>query len=268
MRINNLVYKVVKSSLISLVVLSLLIAFTSVAFAILFNINTNDGSVAEWESQSIQVFQTDDPGDVSPAADDIVDTWMASGPVGGPDKVYFRMQTNAGTALSTNSGAVAAFDCNNNGEFDNVEDKVVVYIRDCYDGGTSHEERVTLANGNQTNVEALGPEAGQAVGSYLEWSVNIAGTTQALPDGCRDTVPIRFYTSDVTGMCQFPPSPAIIIDETPSSPWTGWDIPNAIEMREFEASSTASYATVTLVALIVAGAGSAGLVALAWWRRK
>ena len=53
---------------------------TRVAYAILYNISVTDGSVAEWGTQSIPVFQTDDTGEpgVNPG-EDIVQAWTASG---------------------------------------------------------------------------------------------------------------------------------------------------------------------------------------------
>ena len=56
---NNHLFNLLKGLLVIIVVGALLMAVTNVALAVLYNISTTDSSVTEWESQGIQVFQTD-----------------------------------------------------------------------------------------------------------------------------------------------------------------------------------------------------------------
>jgi hypothetical protein len=60
-----------------------------------------------------------------------------------------------------------------------------------------------------------------------------------------------------------------VIDQTTAgNPWTGWNIPSAVEMQAYEANSISTYGILGTVTGIVALISGVGLVLLVWWRRK
>jgi len=237
---------------------------TNIVYALCAYINTSDGTIQEWIDQGVSVFQIDDAGDVESGSEDIVSTWIESGPgCETMDTIYFRMQTAAANALSTNMAAIAALDCNDNASFDDNEDRWVFYIRDCWDGDSNHSERAGLVLGDQSAYSALGPDAGQTVGSDLEWSVPIS----ELPGECRDIFRVLFYTADVTGYCTLPPTAAIIIDQTEPYPWAGFNvIPDAITLNRFEATSSEGFPV--SIYIIVAGLFSIVIVVYIYLKCK
>jgi len=267
---NNIIYRSVQGLLILVVAAALLIAVTQVVYAVLYNISTTDSSVAEWGTQNIGVFQTDTTGESGiPASEDIVQGWVASGPsgAGSAETLYFLMELNDGTALANNMTAVAAIDCDRDGNFLEVEDILVTYTAYCTGAG---DERAAAVRGDQTGDPImLGPDAGQRVGSKIEWMINVSDLPDVNEDNCRGNVDIRFYSADNTLNCTtLPGGDATIVDEADGIPYAGWNIPSVVQLKEFEAQSTASDGSVSIIALLVAGTGGIGLGVLAWWRKR
>lgn len=265
---SKISYKALRFSLILIFVTALLLAVTQVVYAVLYTISTTDSSVSEWTSQGIPVFQQDASGDVGSPTEDILDSWVASGPSGGPaETVYFRMLVNASTALGENMAAAAAIDCDADGNFDEPSDRIIVHIPQCCNPLYGCEERNVKAWGDRTNYTGLGPDAGQRVGSDLEWSVPVADLP---PDAdhsvdCRNEVKILFYTADVSNLCTGGTG-VTIIDQTPPSPWNGFRIPTVVTIKNLDARPASAYGIPAAIGLaIVSGMG---LVALAWWRKE
>jgi len=229
------------------------------AYAILYSISVTDGSTAEWSTQSIPVFQTDDTGEtgINPS-EDIVQTWAASGTVSGSSDsaLFFRMLVNSTTALGTSKAAIAAIDCNNNGDFFEAGDRLVVFIPQCGSIGF----RSIVSRGDESAYFANGPTSAQRIGSELEWRVLVADLPPDAQDpavDCRGTVGLKFYTADAQLYCQAPNlGPATLLDETNPSPFTGIRIPTAVEMDGFNVRDTFStrYQSILLI-LAALGAG-------------
>lgn len=264
---NNYFFRIIQFGLVLVVLSALLFTATGVVYAILYDISTTDGSVSDWDG--IPVFQDDDTGDVENPSEDIDQTWVASGPTSAStaETVYFRMKTVS--ALTDNRGAVAALDCNNNGVYDDPEDRLIVYIPYC-NNGAQVSERATIVWGDQYMFGMLGPDSGQIIGNEVEWSVPVSDLPpdENHPDvDCRNEVNIRFYTSDNTVNCVFPYTGlATTIDETPGGPYYGLNIPTMIKLQEMHASTGWNYGTA--VAFVISILGGMGLLALALWRQR
>ncbi len=210
------------------------------AFAAIYNIDTDDNSVAEWSAQGIPVFQTDATGDTingGTANDDIVQAWVATG--NGGNTLYFLMELNASPALNqdNNRTAVASIDCDNDGVDEEPEDRLISYFP-----GT---DALYIVTGDQNYYTPGNAVQGQRVNQYIEWSVDLA---QLPPDSqtpgvdCRNQVGIRFGTGDNSTF------PATVLDET--QPLRGWNIPTTVNIKELQARRHISLAATLFIALM------------------
>ena len=188
------------------------------------------------------------------------------------------MEVVGNPALADNMAAVAAFDCSNdgsgNGSYTDPEDRAIVHIPACCNPLQGCAPRNALAWGDSSNYASLGPDTGQRVDNYLEWSVPIADLPPDSEAGhttdCQGAVQnVIFYTADVSSTCTGGSGVPPIIDQSiAGDPWTGWDSPSAIEMQQFEVSSKNSFGIVTALALFVAMLAGSGLLLLIRWRRS
>lgn len=210
------------------------------AFAAIYNIDTDDNSVAEWSAQGIPVFQTDAVGDTingGTANDDIVQAWVATG--NGGDTLYFLMEMDASPALNqdNNRTAVASIDCDFDGVDEEPEDRLISYF--------PGNDTLYIVTGDQNFYTPGNAIQGQRVNQYIEWSVDL---DQLPPDSqtpgvdCRNQVNIRFGTGDNTTF------PATVLDET--SPLRGWNIPTTVNIKQLQARRNATLAATLLVALM------------------
>lgn len=216
----------------------------TIAFAAIYNIDTDDGSISEWAAQGIPVFQTDAIGDTQNGGtpnDDIVQAWVATGNNG--NTLYFLMKMAAAPALNANNNrtAVASIDCNNNGVDEEPEDRLIVYYpgNDWLVISQGDQSYYTFGNANQ------GQRADPPDDEYIEWSVDLS---QLPPDSqtpgvdCSGAVGIRFGTADNST------SPAIVLDDT--SPLRGWNIPTAVNLKDVQARHNATLGLAALIALL------------------
>jgi hypothetical protein len=222
--------------------LVMMLISATIAFATLYNVNTNDGNVNEWQSQGIPGFQTDPAGDTingGGSTEDIIETRVASG---NDNTLYFLLKTAAAPAVNAPGYiAVASIDCNHNGIDQEFDDRLIVYMPHL--GSPVGPERVMVYTGDQSMFFALGPEAGQQVGEYIEWGVPI---DQLPPDDnspavdCRNQVGIRFGTADSN------PDPNVEFDSTALQ---GWGVPNTIHLQEIKAQPSAGLIGAALLAM-------------------
>lgn len=220
-----------------------LLLFASTAYAALYNIDTNDNSVAEWETQGVVQFQSDPAGDAlkpdgtsgGRADDDIIAAWVASGTgQTGLDSLFFRVQMNASPALNENLRAIAAvIDCDRNGLDTERQDRIITYfVTSAPPPFAPPFDLVRVYTGDQNYGydinESIDPKAaGQRVDSYIEWSVPIQelpimGTEpseyEPLVD-CRRLVNIRFTTFE------YPRFGGLVTKFLDSTTSLGWNIP-------------------------------------------
>ena len=234
--------------------LMLMLLTAVIAFAGIYTINTNDNTVAEWDNQGIPVFQTDPTGDTINGGgpkDDIIETRVATGDSG--NTLYFLLKTDQGPAVDDINHSTAAYlDCDRDGVTGEASDWVVSYTPN-YQLLIGTSERAVLCSGDEVNCLALGPDSGQQVGQYTEWSVPVSELTS-----CQTDVDIKFYTTIV----QFG-SQATVLDDTPLK---GWNIPTAITLKEMQAQA----AGMGMILPVLLAVGFAVLLgALAWlWRRR
>ncbi len=210
------------------------------AFAAIYNIDTDDNSIAEWSAQGIPVFQTDATGDTingGTANDDIVQAWVATG--NGGNTLYFLMELNASPGLNqdNNRTAVASIDCDNDGVDQEPEDRLISYF--------PGNDTLYIVTGDQAYYTPGNASQGQRVNAYIEWSVDLA---QLPPDSqtpgvdCRNQVGIRFGTGDNSTF------PATVLDET--QPLRGWNIPTTVNIKELQARRHVALASTLFVALM------------------
>ena len=230
-----------------------LLLITTATIAALYNISTTDNSISEWSNQNIPVLQTDATGDTvngGTSRDDIVSASVATGNDG---KLYFLMKTNGSPAVNdSNHGAAVYIDCDRDGVTDEQDDRIITYIPHYSPFGIgAGSERTTLCEGNEAQCSALGPDAGQQVGSYIEWSVTISD----LPANCQNDVDIKFTTV----LTKFG-SKATLLDETSLQ---GWNIPTPVTLKQMQGQTSALGQTLKLAA-----AGLAGLLLILIWQGK
>jgi hypothetical protein len=230
----------------------------SVAYAALYPISTTDSSVSDWDP--VPVFQTDPEGDAPFAGVDILETKVASMDTSGDglgDFVYFLIKTASAEGLGERGRVRALIDCNNNGDFSEFDDRIVMFVPgelDYY--GQVIKNPVFIFHGNREGEFALyGGIFGQSVGEYYEWGVPIEDLypfpdeiTPGLPDDyCQGTVGVRFETLKGQGTTGEPP---IIYDSTQPGPYALIDLPTAVNMHGFTVSSASGNATTFLLAIV------------------
>lgn len=213
-----------------------LVGTVTVALAAMYTISTTDSSTADWNG--VPLFQTDPPGDVTNADEDIINVWVASSlEIVGTETITnlnFLMQTAGAPALNLPyRGAAAIIDCDRDGVDNESHDRMVNYGR--------NGDVVFICQGNRTgycfNEGDYGSNSpfGERVGdtAYVEWRVRV---TELPPDvlnsnNCRNIVRIRFATFDNSNSTP--------IDQT--SPQKVWDInqgaPTVVRLQDFRATS-------------------------------
>lgn len=265
---NPTYYLVLKIGLLLLFVGGLIFAASNVAMATIYNvINTNDLSIADWNSIPDAHSQTDASGEIAEPALDIVKGWAIRGlnQYANPaeDQLLFRIQTNA--ALGQYMAVGAKLDCNDNGVYTDSADRIVVHMNDC--PAQTPGEKNALLPGDQSNFTALGPDIGEGIGIDNEFGVLVTD----LPSQCTDgDLMIQFVTADATLWCRLPYSgPATEIDATqPDTPMSGINVPTAVDMVELKINLNSNPHQPTIIALIIAAVGLVGLVTITVLRRN
>jgi hypothetical protein len=212
-----------------LVALAVFLTLAAALYAAQTIIDTNDGSVAEWQSQAIPIFQTDPQGDTPVGSDDLVQVAVVSAHIeqaaGDVPGLAFRAQVAFPPAASQPARAVVAMlDCDRNGLDNERQDRWVVYNTT----GPKTDD-VTLYTGDQ--YYGLVPSAvfpkflGQRVLNELEWAIPISELPirgDEPPElgkvvDCKHQVNIRIATM------QFVTPTGFIVLDTLTPP-LGWDI--------------------------------------------
>jgi hypothetical protein len=250
-----------KRSMGLLIALVTVLAVTvSVAYAALYPISTTDSSVSDWDP--VQVFQTDPEGDAPFAGVDILETKVASMETTGDDVgdfVYFLVKTASAEGLGERGRVRALIDCNNNGIFDEFEDRIVMYIPgQIVYMGQQLDDPVFILHGNRTGEFDL-YQLAQTVGQYYEWGVPISAlfplpddTPELFPDDfCRGIVGVRFETIQGQGQTGEPP---LVYDSTEPGPYALIDLPTAVGINSLSVSGASGNAIFLLA--------SAGLVVI------
>ncbi len=276
-----------KLSILVFPILVALFGAVIVAYAALYSINTNDGSISEWSSQSIPIFQTSPSNGAIDSSLDLKNMWVAtsSGNTNDPNLITlnFRAEMYGTGALTPVNTAIAALlNCDGDTQINDRDDRLVVYIRD--GGPTSYcplpfycislpDDALYVYTGDLDayilpgTSETQNHNLGQAVGNSIEWATEISalqGEESKPADYCQNNVGIRFTTAtldlDSSGNVV-----ATIKDET--TDFRGWNIPTAIDMQTFTARSQPSGESRPL--LLVSGAGLLALgLASAWLRLR
>jgi hypothetical protein len=205
-----------------------------------YDIDTDDGTVGEWDTQGIVMFQPDPVGDAlqpdgtpgGRADDDIVAIWVASGTgQTGLDSLFFRAQLNGSPALDENLRAIAAaIDCDRNGSDTERQDRVISYfVTSAPPPFPPPSDLVRVYTGDQAYGYDIGESitpryAGQRVQDYIEWSVPIQELpiTGQDPPGtvvdCKNLVNIRFTTFE------YPKFGGLITKFLDTTESLGWNI--------------------------------------------
>jgi hypothetical protein len=241
-----------------------------VAYAALYNISTTDNTVSDWNP--VPVFQTDPTGDCVNSCtpgQDIVEAKAASMDTTGNgvgDFVHFMVKTASDAGLGERGRVAASIDCDNDGTFEEFDDRLVLF--DPGDGA------VRILHGTRLGQAVLIPpdlKQGQKVDQYYEWGISIddlypfPDDTPGLPDDyCQGTVGVRFQTF----RAGFPTSgggfePPLIYDTTEAGPYAMINLPTAVSVSNFGAAgaSVNSVAFVALAGLIIIG-GLSGIILL------
>ncbi len=263
---------------ISILVFPILVALFGVvtlAYAALYTIDTNDGSINEWETQGIAVFQTSPSNGGIDTSLDLKNMWVAtsSGNTNNPNltTLNFRAEMYGASALAPVDTAVAAIlDCDSDQQANDPDDRMVIYLRD---GNAQYcilppflctqlpDDALFVFTGDLDAYLLPGQDEtenhnlGQVVGNFVEWGTEISalqGVESAPVDYCQYDVSIRFTTATV-GFDGSGNIVADIQDETPT--FRGWDIPTAIDVQAFTASNPRATSSLLLL-------GGAGLLAL------
>jgi hypothetical protein len=218
-----------RPALALLVALALFLAFAGALYAAQIVIDTNDNTVAEWQSQSILVFQTDPSGDTPNPTDDLVSVAVATGEIkqasGNVPGLAFRAQVALPPAASqTGRAVVAMLDCDRNGIDNERQDRWVVY-----NTTGPRTDEVILYTGDQ--YFGLIPSAvlpkllGQRVQNQLEWAIPISELPirgDEPPElgkvvDCRGKVDIRIATMQFV-------TPTGFVELDTLTPPLGWDV--------------------------------------------
>ncbi len=213
-------------------------------------INTNNQALdTNWGS----------PFYTSPFNDDTIDdvnevykAWVQST----SNILYFRLQTYLGPAVSNGNSAVAALDCDRNGNFDeNEPDRRIIYDPAAdevylYDGTNAY--RGTVCTSCTTG------ERPTDFDENIEWMFEWDATNPPLevfPADCRDEVNIKIATANNSTKTAISQSSVV-----------SWNIPAVIELKQLQASSSEKISLFPL-ALIALGIVS-GLVIIASRRMR
>lgn len=196
---------------LALLVAGILLLGSATVLAADYVIDTNDGSVAEWNAQSVPLFTEDPAGDVldpegnpGVATDDIVRGWVASGltPGNAPTLFFLVEMASPPAASTTNRAVVALIDCDLNGNVNERQDRWA-----SYQASGLQSDYVRLYTGDQmyglTTGSGSDKVLGQRVQRYLEWGVPISALpiTGSEPEeiqpvvDCKGTVAIRFAST-------------------------------------------------------------------------
>jgi len=272
-------------------VFALMIALLSVsfAFAALHAIDTTNDSIEDWAS--VPVFQTDSSGDVNPSCsggdgtDDIIETYVATGPSDPPTHIYFRVRTASASAISTSTHQVAAYiDCGPGGAAPDGPDQndVVIAYRGAEDHvifgdgawGLGGEEIPTplylyLDTYSEGGLEGERPSNGQ---DTVEWGMPFAdfSVIASNPEYDPEYVPncgpgsearISFFTYKVTFFGSYDCS----YDQTD---FAGFDIPTVVELNSLSAQSTSGGDRLAISAAALLGAAVLGGLGLLLVHRR
>lgn len=205
--------------------------------------DTSTGYIGEWSSQGLApIHFSDQSGSVDPNLD-IKDVCYVMGenvPLEPTtvvtDHHFFLLQTYGSEPLLPEDTAIAAiFDCNGDSDYDDLDDRIIVYIRNGSGGFTGYpDDALFVVNGsNYSNYGTPGDsvEENHAMGQpsdgierpngYIEWSAPVSSLGLGDPEYvCGDTnrgsAQISFMTAKLDIQFGFPSTPIIeeIYDQT------------------------------------------------------
>jgi hypothetical protein len=255
--------------------LAALFLSVSVAHAVLYVINTDDGSVQEWIDQNIPTFQTSED---DATVDNNFDIKTAKVATGTDEHAYFLLEMYGDDALYTSSDpgsstgivAVAYLECGGDGfSEEDTSDRIVAYFRK----GLSHsslfggnliipDDTVQVTFGDLSYlVSDVDPDTklGQTVGANVEWSVpkwalepieDLTETNCWLHENDGGTG-IRFATGyiEVSGNL-IPEITITLLDET--NPFRRFNLPTAITLNSISAYNGISPAILFAIAIATA----------------
>jgi hypothetical protein len=216
-------------------------------------INTNDGLVdPNWPTPRY-ISSSDNPA--IPNALEIKTGYLASN----PDRIYFRIQTYAAPASPTGYTAVAGIDCNNDNNTNDPYDRLIGYA--------PTGDYVWVADGTGSLIGSPGVQYGERVpaspnNDNLEWQLYFGAGSglpiSVFPDACRGAINVQFAITTFPG--------GVVQDQTGLYPW---NIPTALDMEEFSATSGGSSRNIDLLILVgflvISGIGTC---MFAVWQRR
>lgn len=263
---------------ISVAAILALLSF-SAASAIFYDINTNNASGSDWAS--VQVFATDAEGDLNSGCttegcttctsgqldtDDIIETYVATGPTTAQSEIYFRVRfkapyTGTSPVSAPQYHAITAYlDCPPYGK-DDADVSVAYFAKDS----------LTMGDGNLPNPNSYvpydppvttGERPASPYNDTLEWSVSLADIEGLTSSNCamdgQGNYP-NAYVSFAAVLVNNLGLYSCTFDEAAARLFS---IPTAVELGQMQASS-ARAATIwgglslaSLAGAIVLGAGT------------
>jgi hypothetical protein len=279
MDLKNIPHTFTRKAAIGLVfALALALLSVSAVFAALQAIDTNN-TTDDWATAV--PFQTDASGDVNDGCsgysgkDDIIQTFVATGPSDPPTHIWFGVKTAAASAISDQYHQVSAYiDCGPDGappDGPEVNDAVIIYrgpadqvvYGDGFWGGGGND-RPTPYYIITTQYPQNGPEGERPDDAIdkVEWGMPFSDfdvIKEPLPEydpncGSGSEARVKFYTFKVTAFGSYDCG----YDETD---WAGFDIPTVVELNSLSAqSNSAGVDRLTISAAALLGAAAvAGL---------
>lgn len=251
-----------------------IMSFATIVIAAEYGIDTNDGSVSEWATYGIPVFQTS-PNDGT--IDDNMDIKNASVARGDDGNLYFMMETyGSDPIVTTDTAAVAIIDCDRDHVIEDPDDRVAVYIRNGSGGFLGlPSDAVYITSGDYDlrgtpgGSEQGNHDLGQRTGQYVEWGITLADLplSDSLPANyCQDViVDIKFTTADVVvGGSIFNPTLTVtFVDDTGT--FDSFNVPTAISLQAFQVDSREAMIPAFLLLAIGFAFVSGGIV---WIKRR
>jgi hypothetical protein len=257
----KLIYSTQKIVWSFLLTIAVLLFTSSIAFASLYNINTDDNTWTDWSS--VPLFLSDATGDVSGSCsggtskDDIVEVYVATGPIGSvPSHIYVRAKTAAENAISVQFHQISAYlDCPPTGQ--DTLDANVIY--------RPFGDQVALGNGITPNPDVRlyaspgteGERPDDALDT-VEWTGSFADMASFTAPGALNCTPSSTAQIKITSFkVKSTGTYDCTYDETT---WRGFNIPTAVRLVSFNAARNNTLLVLSISALLLSVViGSVGL---------
>ena len=211
-----------------LIAILLLMSITAIAMADWITIDTDDDYIdTNWTAVSPAYEDTTNDAGIDDRDEIKIAKYTFDG-----DAIYFLMESwHGGDILSSNSmRAIAALDCNNDGDFDDPDSSTVkgdrLIIRYDYD-------QVMVYDGSGSNLVAVNPDWGETDGNQTEWKVPLK-TLYPECRGSQSPIPLAFSIVKVEN------NTSTIISQSDSTylvdnPMDFGDAPNDVQWQNNEA---------------------------------